>query len=79
MPGTLVPIDSISHRVDAVVAVLMGIDRDGGLVQIAAPASVRPPRSRRVVAFMSASQIGPRVVEGALIPLRAVFERRSER
>jgi len=68
MPGPLVPIDSISRRVDAVGAVLRGIDRDGGLVQIAAPASVRPPRSRRVVAFMSASQIGPRDLAGALIP-----------
>jgi len=54
MPQTPTPTDSTSRRVDAMLAVRKDTDRDRDLVRTPAGTTVRPPRPRRVVAFMSA-------------------------
>ncbi len=64
MPQTPSPTGSTERRVDAVLAVLKGTDRDGDLGRTAAPTTLPRPPLRRVVAFMSASRIGPRVAGG---------------
>jgi hypothetical protein len=70
MPQTPNPADATSRRVDAMLAVLKGTDGDRDLDQTPARTTVRPPRPRRVVAFMSASKISSRVGEGVGVPQR---------
>jgi len=68
MPQTPTPYDSTSRRVDAMLAVRKGTDGDRDLDRTPARTTVRPPRLRRVVAFMSASQISSRVGEVLGVP-----------
>jgi hypothetical protein len=60
VPQTLVPSDLTANSVDAVAAVF-GTLRDGDADARPATTTACPPRLRRVVAFMSASQAIPRV------------------
>jgi hypothetical protein len=60
MPQTVVPSNLTASRVDAVAAVF-GTLRDGDADARAANTTACPPRLRRVVAFMGASQATPRV------------------
>ncbi len=68
MPQTPTPTDSTSHRVDAMWAVRKGSGRDRDLDRTPARTTVRSPRLRRVVAFMSASRVSSRVGEVAGVP-----------
>ena len=60
MPQTLAPTDATVRSVDAVAAVF-GTLRDGDADARPAATTACPPRLRRVVAFMSASQAIGRV------------------
>ena len=60
MPQTLAPTDATARSVDAVAAVF-GTLRDGDADARPAATTACPPRLRRVVAFMSASQAIGRV------------------